>query len=185
MLGASGHLVQRGQLQSVIECFPNGVVRQKLQEANFHLETMRIDEASRSLRECVTLLKQESSLLPTELGLVADLLCERLEPITRQQRTMIGLIEMAEHAMQVEDFLRVSIYLYEAVEIADRKGIQGDVAEDRKLKGVRNWLAHAGKLQGDARDSEVRELITSRNGLRQFFQKHIDRLREDHRSSIG
>ncbi len=170
----------RGQhLRPLIECFPQGAVRNKLEKAAFQLDVMRIDDAARSVRDCLKLLSSSFDDLPVELQLVADLLRQRLEQFSRQQRTVQGLTRMAQLALDEDEFLRTAIFLSEAVELAIASDVPGDAVEDGRLKAVRNWLAHAGRLGSKSKDEEIRECITSRSKLRKFFRKHIERLNRD------
>lgn len=174
----------RGQhLRPVIACFPRGEVRNKLEEAAFQLDVMRIDDAARTIRDGLKLLNNGLAELPVEIQLVADSLRARLEQFSQQQRNIRGLTQMAQLALDEDEFLRTAIFLSEAVEIAITQGIPGNDIQDERLKSVRNWLAHAGKLSSRSNDQEVRECVSSRSSLRQFFQKHIDRLKSDTRST--
>lgn len=183
VLNGVSELTRGQQLRPLINCFPRGAVREKLEDAAYKLDVMRIDDASRSVRECLKLLASSLQELPVELQLVNDALRARLEQFSNQQRTIQGLTRMAELALDQNEFLRTAIFLAEALEIAIKSEVPGDVLEDKQLKLVRNWLAHAGSLRNSTEDKEVRDCVASRSNLRQFFHKHIQRLKREIRES--
>jgi CRISPR-associated Csx2 family protein len=163
-------------LRPLIGCFPNGTIRNALEDAAYKIDVMRIDEAALAVRKAVKQLESEIESLGAELKTVAAPLIQRLERFSRHERTAKGLTSMARLALEQDDFLRTSIFLAEAIDIAAVQGIPGDNQRDSRLKAVRNWLAHAGKLRVPREDRDIRELVSSRNHLRKFLLDQVDRL---------
>jgi len=175
-IGGMSEMSRRQNMRPLMECFPSGILRNLMEDAAYKLNVMRIDEASLAARKCVEQLDRCVNNLPPELALIAGVLRDRLLRFTKHSRSLLGLTQMAKLALEEDDFLRTAIYLAEAADIAIAKGVPGDDDEDRRLKLVRNWLAHAGRLQVSAEDRAVKTQIASRNQLRKFLSSHIDRL---------
>jgi CRISPR-associated Csx2 family protein len=172
-------------LRPLIQCFPGGNIRNALEKAAYKIDVMRIDEAATAVREAVRLLETEIDSLSSELKPVVKPLIQRLKRFSKHQRTAKGLAGMALLALEQDDFLRTTIFLAEAIEIAGQDGIPGDNQADRRLKSVRNWLAHAGKLQTSRQDQEeIRQLVDNRNNLRSFLRREHDRLWREINQSI-
>jgi hypothetical protein len=166
-------------LRPLIRCFPNGTVRNALEDAAYKIDVMRIDEAALAVRNALRQLELEIDSLGAELKTVAKPLIQRLERFSHHERTAKGLTSMARLALEQDDFLRTSIFLAEAIDIAVENGIPGDNRRDSRLKVVRNWLAHAGKLRAAREDRDIRDLVSSPNQLRKFLREQVDRLWEE------
>ena len=180
-VSASVHgLIRNRQLRPIIDCFPGGPVREALVEAEFFLSTMRVAPAIEKVNIAIRELRNWGETTPAELQPVIGLLIESLQPLTRQERTVGGLVDMADHALRSGDYLRTSVFLYEAVQIANADKLPGDPKEDWRLTRIRNFLAHSGNIEYLA---DTREVLQSPKDLRQFFQSHIDRLRRDCKSA--
>lgn len=183
VLNASSSLSSYRQLRPLVECFPSGRLRNALDDAAYKLDVMRIDEAGIAVRECVSLLNQNLTQLPLELQIVSSLILDRLQQYGQLNRTIAGLTYLAERSLEADDFLRSAIFLAEAVDKAVATGIPGNEELDRKLKIVRNWLAHAGKLSATSDDRDVRDWVANRKKLREFMMIHINRLRLEMREA--
>lgn len=179
VLSASAMLEDYQLLHPLIRCFPSGNVRNALEEAAYKIDVMRIDDAALSVRKAVALLKSDLDEMSVELKTVAGPLLQRLGKFSKQQRTVRGLTGMAKLALEQDDFLRASIFLAEAIDLAAERGIPGDEVLDRRTKTIRNWLAHAGKLGEARKDREIRSFVESRTQLSAFLRSQIDRLSEE------
>lgn len=178
-IGGMNEMSRRQNMRPLIECFPDGVLRSLFEDCAYKLDVMRIDEAALAARKCVDQLDRSADALPAELALIAGVLRERLLQFTKHSRSLLGLTQMAKLSLEEDDFLRTAVYLAEAADFAKAKGIPSDGDEDRRLKLVRNWLAHAGRLTVTSNDRAVSEQVANRAQLRTFLRKHIDRLWKD------
>ena len=169
-------MIRHQNPRPLIDCFPPGPLRESLDDIAYKLDVMRIDEAALAARAAIKQLESSLPDLSVDLQLLAGVLRDRLDRYARQSRTVKGLTQMARLALDQDDFLRASIFLSEAVDLADKHNVPGDIDQDDRLKAVRHWLAHAGKLNVRREDRQVREWVSSRGNLRQFLSAQVDRL---------
>jgi len=183
VLNGLNELSRSQQLRPLIDCFPEGVVRDALENAAYKLDVMRIDHAASAVQVALARLDEEVASLPIELQIVVDGMKERLRHFSRLSRNPSGLTRMAELALDQDDYLRASVFLAEAVELAVARGMPENKTENRRLKTVRNWLAHAGDLDSEKKSHNVQHWVSDRKKLRQFFRNHIKRLNKELRTN--
>lgn len=174
---------RRHNIQPLVKCFSAGSLQNQLELVSYQLDVMRIDEASKSARRCQDMLKADQEKLPAELAIVSDMLSERLGKFTKVGRNPLDLLHMATLALEEKNYLRSSIFIAEAIELAKKWEIPGDETADQQLKDVRNWMAHAGKQRN--RNQAVKTAVASRKALGHFLQEHISRIRREVKASKG
>lgn len=165
-------------MRPLIKCFPPSLLREKLDQASYKLDVMRTEEAGRAAHQSLDAFHEEQGNLPIELELITQPLMDNLRQFKEFERNTPDLLRMAHRAVEEQDYLRCAIFLAEAIDLNREQQINSDKRADRKLKCVRNWMAHAGELQDVSKREmrEIMEVVASRKSLRSFLMKNIDRL---------